>query len=150
MPWKKESDMSLRSEFIAFAAQDGANIAALCRRFGISRKTGYKWLTRHRADPTPQALVDRSRRPGVSPQRTEQAVEQLVVRLRRQHPAWGARKLKRRLEDQRHAGLPARSTVNDILHRHGLIDPQASAARQAFCRFERGLPNELWQMDFKG
>jgi transposase InsO family protein len=139
--------MSLRAEFVAFASQPDANVAAACRRFGVSRKTGYKWLARAAAG---HGLADRSRRPRASPARTAGAVERLVVALRGEHPAWGARKLKRRLEDLGHAGVPARSTVNAILARHGLIDPAASAARGPTVRFERAAPNELWQMDFKG
>src|SRR5687768_512807 len=125
--------MSLRAEFVAFASQPDANVAAACRRFGVSRKTGYKWLARAAAG---HGLADRSRRPRASPARTGDAVEQLVVALRAAHPAWGARKLKRRLEDLGHAGVPARSTVNAILARHGLIDPAASAARGPTVRFE--------------
>jgi len=147
VPWKARSPMSLREEFVAFARQPDANVAAACRRFGVSRKTGYKWLARAAAG---HGLADRSRRPRASPARTGQAVEQLVVDLRAEHPAWGARKLKRRLEDLGHAGVPARSTVNSILARHGLIDPAASAAARPMVRFERAAPNELWQMDFKG
>jgi transposase InsO family protein len=125
----------------------------LCRRFGISRKTGYKWLGRAAAGgdaPLAGRLADRSRRPAASPARTGEAVERLVADLRAAHPAWGARKLKRRLEDLGHGGVPARSTVNDILRRRGLIRPAASAAATPYVRFERGSPNELWQMDFKG
>ena len=154
MPWKVQSPMSVREEFVAFASQPDANVAALCRRFGVSRKTGYKWLARARAGGGGGGgapLADRSRRPRTSPSRTSGDVEQLVVTLRQAHPAWGARKLKRRLEDLGHADLvPARSTVNGILARHGLIAPAASAAHAAIRRFERAAPNELWQMDFKG
>lgn len=146
MPWKVQSRMSARQEFLAFARQADANIAGLCRRFGISRKTGYKWLSRQQAGGEP---VDRSRRPKSSPTRTADAVERQIVELRHNHPAWGARKLKRRLEDLGHGGLPARSTINGILQRHGLIDPD-SRQQTPYQRFERQRPNELWQMDFKG
>jgi transposase InsO family protein len=149
MPWKVESPMSLRLEFVVFASRTDANISLLCRRFKISRKTGYKWLARHRADPA-EVLEDRSRRSRSFPARTEAAIEDRVADLRLQHPAWGARKLKRRLEDLGHRNVPARSTVNDILHRRGLIDPQATGRSVPFKRFERKTPNELWQMDFKG
>jgi transposase InsO family protein len=140
--------MSLREEFVVFASQPGANIAALCRSAGISRKTGYKWLARRRAAPD-LPLADCSRRPLRSPGRTDAEIERRIVQMRRQHPAWGARKLKRRLEDLAQA-MPARSTVNGILSRHGLIDPRASAQHTPTRRFERSSPNELWQMDFKG
>jgi transposase InsO family protein len=141
--------MSLRREFVELASGPDANVSLLCRRFGISRKTGYKWLARLESEAD-AGLADRSRRPRCSPGRTPGAMEELVVALRKRHPAWGARKLKRRLEDQKHPGVPARSTVNDILHRHGLIDAAESARHAAVRRFERQAPNELWQMDFKG
>ena len=149
MSWKVDCLMSIRQEFVLFATERDANIAALCRRFKVSRKTGYKWLSRHRTDPA-DALADRSRRPKHSPGRTDAAVEEQVVALRAAHPAWGARKLKRRLEDLGRDGLPARSTVHGILLRRGLIDAGQSAAHTAHQRFERHAPNELWQMDFKG
>src|ERR1700685_1754981 len=119
MPWKVESLMSLRPEFVTLASMQDANVSLLCRRFGISRKTGYKWLGRFCRESAP-GLADRSRRPHHLPTKTEAAMEQSVIELRKQHPAWGARKLKRRLEDKGHANVPARSTVNSILGRHGL------------------------------
>ncbi|WP_441007307.1 helix-turn-helix domain-containing protein, partial [Paraburkholderia fungorum] len=141
--------MNLRLEFVELASQEGANRRELCRRFGISPKTGYKWLDRH-AQGGATALTDHSRRPRQSPARTTPSVEQRVVELRRAHPAWGGRKISRRLCDLGHTDVPAPSTVTDILHRHGLIDPAASDAATAWQRFEHAQPNDLWQMDFKG
>lgn len=138
--------MSSRQEFVALACAQGANVSALCRRFGVSRKTAYKWIGRHRAG---LGLEDRSRRPGSSPNRSPGPVESLVLRLRDEHPAWGARKLKRRLEDLGHA-MPARSAVHRVLVRGGRIDPAAGAGKTPLVRFERASPNELWQMDYKG
>ena len=149
MPWKVDLPMSLRLEFVTFASREDAKLSALCRRFGISRKTGYKWLTRHRQSPE-ESLADRPRRPLRSPDKTNAEVERRITSLRLQHPAWGARKLRRRLLDLGHQDLPARSTINDILHRHELIHPDESAKRVPCKRFQRSTPNELWQMDFKG
>jgi transposase InsO family protein len=149
MPWKVESPMSLRDEFVSLASHGDANVSLLCRRFGISRKTGYKWLGRRRQDAD-GPLLDRSRRPDHSPSRTVDSMEQQVIALREKHPAWGPRKLKRRLEDQRCANVPACSTIGKILQRHGLIDPAESIKHAPVRRFERPAPNELWQMDFKG
>jgi transposase InsO family protein len=137
--------MQLRTEFIALVEQ-GGNVRQLCRRFGISPTTAYKWLGRHRQGA---CLADRSRRPARSPGRSEAATEQAVLALRQAHPAWGARKLKRRLTDQGHV-MPAVSTVHAILVRHGCISEQASAAATPWQRFEHPSPNDLWQMDFKG
>src|SRR5579864_3551108 len=139
--------MSLRQEFVTFAGQSGANVSALCRRFGISRKTGYKWLERHRHGTD---LSDLSCRPHHSPGKTSAEVEQLVLDLRSRQPTWGGRKLRRRLMDLGHKDVPAASVVHTILVRHGLIDATQSDKHRPMQRFERDGPNELWQMDYKG
>jgi transposase InsO family protein len=143
--------MSQRLELVRLMLAVGANVAELCRRRGVSRKTAYKWLARYRAEGEESAaLCDRSRRPHDSPRRSDGELERQVVELRGKHPAWGGRKLRRRLPRQPDdAALPAASTVTAILRRHGMIDPRASAARVPFKRFERPAPNDLWQMDFK-
>jgi transposase InsO family protein len=141
--------MSLRREFVTQADQPDINMAELCRRFAISRKTGYKWLRRYR-EAGVGALADHSRRPSGSPRRSPAATEQAVLDLRSEHPAWGGRKIARRLQDLEFPSTPAPSTVTAILRRNGQIDPAESAKRQAVQRFEAAQPNELWQMDFKG
>lgn len=138
--------MELRREFVALAGPGGPGMSELCRRFGISRQTGYKWLGRWRAGDG--ELADRSRRPHASPAQTPADVEAAVLAVRDRHPAWGARKIVRVLARD---GLapPAASTVHAILARHGrIVAPQGGA--RASTRFERPAPNELWQMDFKG
>ncbi|QHI99247.1 IS481 family transposase [Xylophilus rhododendri] len=148
MPWSTRDTMSLREEFVSLALQDGANRRELCRRFGISAQTGYKWIARYKQLGS-SGLSDLSRRPQSSPAATAQALQQAVVALRLQHPAWGGRKLSERLHTLGHPRL-APSTVNSILHRHGLISSAASAAATPWQRFERERPNALWQIDFKG
>lgn len=149
MPWHEVSTMSQKLEFIMLAHSGTVSLAELCRRSGISRKTGYKWLERHRADGL-AGLEARSRRPRQSPARTAPELEARIVQLRQQYPAWGGRKLARVLRDQGHLAVPAPSTVTAILHRHGLIDPAQTAAHTPWQRFEQAAPNALWQMDFKG
>lgn len=149
MPWQEVSTMSLRMEFVNLSLQPGANMSELCRRFGISRKTGYEVRRRYLAEGA-AGLQPRSRRPHHSPRRTAAHIEQAVVKLRRIRAAWGARKLLRRLSDLGHEGLPAASTAHAILKRHDCIASEDSAAHQPFTRFERDRPNALWQMDFKG
>ena len=146
MPWKEVSVMSEREEFVRLATQTGANKSELCRRFEISRPTGAKWIARAQQG---QGLSDRSRRPRHSPKRSAPAVEQAIVQLRHEQPAWGARTLHSVLRTEG-VSVPCVSTVHAILQRSGLIDPEESAKRQAFVRFEHAQPNELWQMDFKG
>lgn len=150
MVWMEKNTVSLRQEFVQLASQEGANKRELCRRFGISPRTGYKWLARAaEGQPPAQALADRSRRPHSSPARSVEHVEQAVVALRREHPGWGGRKIARRLADLNQARL-APSTVTHILHRHGLIHPEASEQARPWQRFEHEQPNLLWQIDFKG
>ena len=122
MPWKQVTVMSLRKEFVMFALADGSNISELCRRFDISRKTGYKWIQRFVAEGN-QGLADRSRRPKTSPHQTPENMEQAVVSIRKEHPAWGGRKINRRLNNLGWVEVPAASTITAILKRRGLIDP---------------------------
>lgn len=142
--------MSLRREFVELARQSDANIRALCRRFEISPKTGYKWLNRYtQQEASTDALRDRSRQPHIQPSRSTPELEAAVVALRQTHPAWGGRKIARRLQDLGGTTV-APSTVTAILHRHGLIHPAASEAATPWSRFEHAAPNTLWQIDFKG
>jgi len=149
MPWKECSAVSQRVEFVRLAQPEPANLAELCRRFRISRKTGYKWLRRFAATGMAD-LADRSRQPVNSPARTPQAMEERVLRVRTEHPAWGGRKIRRVLLNDGHSSVPAASTITAILHRHGLIEQEESSKHKAWMRFEHERPNDLWQMDFKG
>ena len=146
MPWQERSVMSERQEFVALASQEGTSITALCARFGISRKTGYKWLARAAAGDA--ALVDHSRRPQSSPTQTPPAMEARILELRGTHPSWGGRKLHHRLRATGIADVPAPSTITTILRRHGVL--AADPPPRDFIRFEHPAPNGLWQMDFMG
>jgi transposase InsO family protein len=73
-----------------------------------------------------------------------------VLAAREEHPAWGGRKLKRYLENQGQPDIPSPSTITEILRRHNQLDPAESVKRQAYQRFEKAEPNDMWQMDFKG
>ncbi len=148
MPWRSSSVSQQRLEFVRLAESGCVSFAELCRRFGIKRDTGYKWLSRYQIEGV-AGLADRSRRPKSAPNRTDVAVEALVCRVRRSHPAWGGRKIRGFLLRQGHRGVPAASTITAILRRNGLMT-HATAPKRDFTRFERDTPNELWQMDFKG
>jgi transposase InsO family protein len=147
MPWKESTAMSQRTEFLVFASITGANISQLCRRFGISRQTGYKWLRRRQLAGA--ELEDRSRRPHSSPGRTPPELEAKVLAVRECYPFYGGRKIRRRLLDQHLEHVPAASTVTAILERNGLLGPERRLKRD-WQRFEHSSPNALWQMDFKG
>ena len=146
MPWRMVSVMDRRREFVRLAMQETINRRELCKRFGISPDTGYRWLARHLAGDT--ELADRSRRPHSSPWRCTLVIEARVLALRDAHPAWGARKIAWCLEREG-TRPPAVSTVHEILHRHGRVKPPVGGA-VADQRFEKEAPNLLWQMDFKG
>jgi transposase InsO family protein len=141
--------MDQRDEFVRLALVPGANKSELCRRFGVSRSNGYKWLRRYLAEG-PEGLVERSRRPRRSPAQTPARTEKRVVALRDRHPAWGGRKLHRRLQDQGVAEVPSASTITEILRRNGRLEAGTAERSGAVQRFERAQPNELWQIDFKG
>lgn len=149
MPWEEKTKVSLRSEFVFYARQEGANVAELSRRYGISRSTAYKWIGRSKEGDT-VSLEDRSRRPHRSPCTTPEPMVAKVLEQRAKHPKWGGRKLRRRLLDLDEENVPAASTITEILRRNGLLAPEDSEQRQALTRFEYEVPNGLWQMDFKG
>lgn len=146
MPWLETDVRDQRIQFVITARRPGANVSAVCRAFGISRKTGYKWLQREAAARSVAVLVDRSRRPLHSPSRTGVVETTRVLELREQF-GWGGDKLACLLRAE---GLRlAPRTIDRIIHREGLTRDRpvvGSAPR----RFERGAPNELWQMDAKG
>lgn len=139
--------MTLRQEFLALADQPGVNFSQLCHRFGISRKTGYKWRRRYREKGV-TGLADRSRRPQHSPRRSEPAIEKKVLAVRDEY-GWGARKIKACLERAGQGPL-AKSTVHAILLRHERVTNAPEKTVGAYQRFEKQRPNQLWQMDFKG
>ena len=149
MPWGEFSVMELREEFVRLALAPGANVSELCRRFGIERSNGHKWLARYAAEGL-AGLADRSRRPRRSPPKTAAATEAEILRIRAQsNNAWGGRKIAWTLARNGWPVVPAASTISDVLRRHGKLDRQRQHPGP-FVRFERAEPNELWQMDFKG
>lgn len=147
MPWTTATAVSLRREFVRLASHPDANLSRLCRRFGICRATGYKWLARYR-EGGDDALADRSRRPKTCPTRTPPEIEAAVLEVRDAHPAWGGRKIRRVLQRTLGARAPAAATVTSVLRRHGRL-PERPTPRN-HVRFEAEAPGDLWQMDFKG
>jgi transposase InsO family protein len=155
MPFITQSIMSQRREFCLLASKPGSNMSDLCRRFKISRRTGYKWLDRYK-DHGPGGLLDQSRRPHYIPNQTEPEIESYVIRLRKDDPEWGSKKLHKLICNDKESGkykherVPCKTTITKILGRNGLIDSTRSKLFKDFERFERQYPNELWQMDYKG
>lgn len=148
MAWREKSVLDQRLEFVKFCMQPGAKVRELCRRYEISPTIGYEWLGRYQREGL-AGLEDRPRRRRHQPRKTAPASEAAVLEVRDANPAWGARKIARVLRNQGAVSVPALSTITTILRRHERMAPEA-AAPGPYRRFERGMPNELWQMDFKG
>ena len=153
MPWARTDWMSERLKFVAAYLEYEASFSDLCRDFGVSRKTGYKWVRRYEADGA-AALEERSRAPHAHPNAVPAAIVEAVLSIRRRHPRWGPRKLRVILSRQQpRLELPAASTIGDILKRHGLVrrrrrirrsSPYGDRLRQY------DAPNAVWCADFKG
>jgi transposase InsO family protein len=137
-----------RAEFLRAFKAEGANKRQVCREWGVSPKTAYKWQGRYDKKGA-AGLMDQSRRPQHSPRQTGPEIEAQVLAIRSAQPAWGARKIAALLREQGVAEVPALSTITRILERNGSLR-KAGLRPRAVGRFEREAPNELWQMDFKG
>lgn len=149
MPWPEVSAVDLRYEFVKLAERGQVGMRELCRRYGVSPTTGYKWRQRLAAEGA-AGLHDRSRRPHHSPRSTAAELVAAVLAVRRDNPAWGGRKIHHYLRAQGIALVPHPNTITGILRRHRLLDPDRGRQHRPFQRFERAAPNQLWQMDFKG
>jgi transposase InsO family protein len=152
MPWKECSVVEERLRFVA-RVLEGEPMAAVCREFGISRKTGYKIFDRYKEYGL-EALSDRSRRPVRYANQLPPQIENLIVRLKGEKPHWGARKIRellvRRLNGD--VRVPAKSTIHALLDRHGLVKRAGKSRNRAHgTPLSDGLaPNDLWCADFKG
>ncbi len=152
MPWKECKPMDERIRFIG-RLLEGEKMAPLCREFGISRVTGYKIFNRYK-DCGLDGLNDRSRAPYRQANRLPYQVERTILGIKKEHPSWGARKIRDKL--LREFSLikpPAVSTIHAVLDRHGLVKRKkrrrykASAARALIGAH---APNGLWCADYKG
>ena len=152
MPWQECSKVDERLRFVA-RLLEGEKMAELCREFDISRKTGYKIFSRYK-DCGLHGLTDRSRRPYRQARQLPLPIEQRIVQLRREHPTWGAPKIREKLR-RLNLGvcLPAISTVHAVLDRHGLVQRGVRRSRpplQGTALSRPCLPNDLWCADYKG
>jgi putative transposase len=143
--------MDERLRFVA-RLLGGEKMMPLCREFGISRKTGYKIFERYK-DCGVAAFTDRSRRPFRQANRLPPQLEAVIVRLKREYPAWGAPKIREKLRRETNAPhLPAISTVHAVLDRHGLVRRQRGrrATATGTALSQPSAPNALWCADYKG
>ena len=153
MPWSQTTPMDQKTQFIADYLREIFSFTELCARYGVSRETGYKLVERY-LEQGPAGLQERSRRPHRNPNETAAYVVEALLELRRRHPRWGAKKLIPLL-GKRHPSwdLPARTTVFEILNRHGMVPKKRR--RRAIGHPGRPTsqvlaPNDLWCADFKG
>lgn len=147
MPWESKTVEKLRKEFIQKAIQKDVSLSALCREYGISRPTAYKWINRFKNG---ESLADKPHEALFKPRKTPIEKEELILYTRLEYPTWGPRKIRRFLSEKGYDELPATSTIADILKRNGCISKEASEAHTPWKRFEKDNPNDMWQMDYKG
>jgi transposase InsO family protein len=153
MPFQETHVMDERRRFVEEVYRSLRSFSELCRRFGISRKTGYKWLERWERGGAP-GLEDRSRRPRSCPWATPPEVIEAIVEVRKRFPDYGAKKIRWYLEEHRaDLALPSRTTIHNLLHRRGFVQPRRRRVR----RWHPGRPgtvasepNAIWTVDYKG
>jgi putative transposase len=153
MPWHETNTVNERLKFVAAHQAERSTMTELCKRFGISRKTGYKILERYRTDG-PEGLRDRSRAPQSHPNQTSPEAEAAILRVRKAHPTWGSKKilavLSREAPDE---SWPARSTIDAVLKRAGVVSSRRRRRRRqpsAPPMVKAETPNEVWSIDYKG
>lgn len=153
MPWNEVTLMDERVDFVSDHRSELFTMTELCERYGISRKTGYKWIGRY-ADEGVDGLKDRSRAAHECPHRTPERIEGGLLAARRSHPLWGPKKLVAWLAKREpEVAWPAPSTVGGILKRHGLVQERAKRRRcwhPGKPIVEMAAPNDVWTADFKG
>lgn len=153
MAWNEVSTMEQRIKFVLDVQRGELSVAALCRRYGISRTTGYKWIDRFEAEGL-EGVRERSRRPKCSPNSTPERLIHMMIEERRLHPTWGPKKIRARLLMRGVARPPAASTIGTILKAQGMVRSRTRSRTQpAGPRgplTEPEAPNEVWTVDFKG
>jgi putative transposase len=153
MPWKEHSAMEERFRFVQEWESGDWSLSELCRFYGVSRSTGYKWVDRYAAAGV-EGLSELSRAPRSHPNAVSPEWEELVIAMREKHPSWGAPKIRARLEmDQGGENLPAESTIGAMLQRNGLTVPQRrrrQSRRATEPLAHAGAPNAVWCADYKG
>ena len=153
MVWRETCAVEERMRLVMAIVENQDSMATVCRRFGVSRKTGYKWLERYERDGA-AALVDRSRAPLTHPHALTERIASRLIEVRRAHPTWGPVKVRAYLERRApRTRWPAASTIGDLFDREGLTVKRRlrrrsppSSAPFGHC----GAANDVWCIDFKG
>ena len=153
MPWLETDPMNEKVKFIAAYLNNKETISALCKRFNISRRTGHKYINNYNLNGI-EGLKERSRAPHTQANRIDSEVEKSILNIKAHYPRWGAKKILKKIE-QDHADIqwPARSTIDDLLKKHGLVMPRKR--RRQVPPYTEPLihckkPNDVWSIDYKG
>ncbi len=153
MPWEETNGMNERVRFIASKLEAAEPFSCLCERFGVSRKTGHKWVARYESDGV-AGLEEHSRAILSHPHAVTDDVVEKILAIRKKHPRWGPRKLRVLLE--RHypqLALPVASTIGEVLRRNGLIrkpkrirwsSPHGASSGQYHIRMRARVPNSRY------
>ena len=154
MAWNEVLPMEQRARFVLEADKAELSITELCRLYGVSRKTGYKWIRRYRTQGL-EGVKQRSSRPHNCPYKTSYELEVLIIKQRIKHPSWGPKKLRHILKHQ-YPGykIPAASTMGNIIKRAGLVNKnKRDRRRKPYYDGELTqpqYPNHIWAVDYKG
>jgi len=154
MPWKEACVVNVRGEFVLRSLRQEVPFTVLCREYGISTKTGYKWKERFLKNGC-EGLHDQSRRPHASPGQLGDLQVCGLVRLKLAHRTWGPKKI-REVFSRAHPGeeIPSLSTVKRVLAKAGLVVHRPRRGQKECGRIENHVdpeaPNQLWTVDFKG
>ena len=153
MPWRKTDVMEERMKFVCEYLKGEEKMAALCRAYGISRRTGYKWLERYRRDGI-IGLHDRSSAPHGHPQAVPEELVAAILSVRHRHTSWGPRKVRAWLMDRHpEVSWPAASTIGALFDRAGLTVPRRRRRRvpaRTAPLVHAQAANDVWTVDFKG
>jgi putative transposase len=155
MPWNERSHLDERMSFIS-RSQSGEKVTDLCKEFGISRKTAYKFIDRY-LKQGPAGLHDVSRRPHHNPNETPEAIKSLILSTKQERPTWGASKIREWiLRKNPDLKVPSRFTVHEILNRYDLVNHRRQGRRKEASLYFRtpvtnsANANDVWCADFKG
>ncbi len=153
MPWKETSTLEQRKEFITRWQRGGDGLAELCRQYGVSRQTAYKWIHRFEEDGE-AGLEERSRAPHQIAWSMPEEIAQRIVAVRVEHPRWGPRKILAYLQGKApKTKWPAASSIGGLLHREGLVvarNKRLRVPRHAQPLAHADASNDVWCTDFKG
>lgn len=159
MPWEETDVVDQRTEFVLRVLRGAERFGDVCREYGISRKTGYKWKERFIAEGL-SGLSDESRRPKTSPTELSETMVCRIIKLKHAHPGWGPRKLRAVLARTGSAStgspndLPSESSFKRVLEKAGLVAPRRRRAPGEQGRLTKLVkaerPNHVWTIDFKG